>query len=106
MRSSSKSNREHWRRGITGALPESIDEPILGVARRLNAAAAAIEGGQAFRFGPAPRPDELQEIKDVAVLPLVLSASLPCWRSGRSGTPWPSPYAAGETNWRYCGRSA
>ena len=56
-----------------------------GVARRLNAAAAAIKGGQAFRFGPAPLPDELQEIKDVAVLPLVLSGFLALLAFGAVG---------------------
>jgi hypothetical protein len=55
------------------------------VARRLNAAAAGIKGGQAFRFGPTPRPEELQEVKDVAVLPLVLSGFLALLALGAVG---------------------
>jgi len=74
--------------GVLAAFTFSAGGPgadVQGVARRLNAAAAAIEGGQAFRFGPAPRPDELQEIKDVAVLPLVLSAFLALLAFGAVG---------------------
>jgi MacB-like periplasmic core domain/FtsX-like permease family len=55
------------------------------VARRLNAAAARIKGGQAFRFGPTPRPEELQEVKDVAVLLLVLSGFLALLALGAVG---------------------
>jgi hypothetical protein len=45
MRSSSKSNREHWRRAITGALPESIDEPILHRERPLMVVMEVIDPG-------------------------------------------------------------
>jgi hypothetical protein len=55
------------------------------VARRLNAAAAGIKGGQAFKFGPTPRPEELQEVKDVAVLPLALSGFLALLALGAVG---------------------
>ena len=41
---------------------------VQAVAHRLDAAAAAVKGGQAFRFGPPAPPTELQLIKDVAVL--------------------------------------
>jgi len=46
---------------------------------------AGIKGGQAFRFGPTPRPEELQEVKDVAVLPLVLSGFLALLALGAVG---------------------
>ncbi len=58
---------------------------VQAVARRLNAAAAAIKGGQAFTFGPPPPPTEVQQIKDVAVLPLALSAFLALLAIGAVG---------------------
>ncbi len=49
---------------------------VAAVARRLDAAAAAIHGGKRFRFTPpAPMP-EVQEIKDLELLPVALSAFL------------------------------
>ena len=49
---------------------------VAAVARRLDAAAAAIHGGKAFRFTPpAPMP-EVQQIKDLELLPVALSAFL------------------------------
>jgi FtsX-like permease family len=49
---------------------------VRAVARRLNAAAAAIKGGNAFTFTPPSPIPEVQEVKDIAVLPLALSAFL------------------------------
>ncbi len=49
---------------------------VQAVARRLNATAAAIKGGQAFTFEPPLPISEVQELKDVAVLPLALSVFL------------------------------
>jgi hypothetical protein len=55
------------------------------VAHRLDAVGAAIKGGQAFQFGrPAP-PQEIQLIKDVAVLPLLLGAFLALLAVGAVG---------------------
>ena len=58
---------------------------VQAVARRLNAAAAAIKGGRAFTFGPAAPATEVQELKDVAVLPLALSAFLAVLAAGAVG---------------------
>jgi len=58
---------------------------VQAVARRLNAAAAAIKGGKAFTFGPPPPLEEVQQIKDVAVLPLALSAFLALLAVGAVG---------------------
>jgi hypothetical protein len=55
------------------------------VARRLNAAAAAIKGGKAITFGTPPPPQAVQQIKDVAVLPLSLSAFLALLAIGAIG---------------------
>ncbi len=49
---------------------------VQAVARRLNAAAAAIPGGKVFTFTPPLPPPELQEINDLELLPLALSAFL------------------------------
>ncbi len=49
---------------------------VRAVARRLDAAAAAIPGGHAFTFSPPSAPQEVQQIKDLEVLPLALSAFL------------------------------
>ena len=49
---------------------------VQAVARRLNAAAAAIKGGQAFTFAPPAPPAEVEQLRDVAVLPLALAAFL------------------------------
>jgi hypothetical protein len=58
---------------------------VQAVARRLDAAAAAIRGGQAFQFGPPSPPSEIQLIKDVAVLPLLLGAFLALLAVGAVG---------------------
>ena len=58
---------------------------VQAVARRLDAAAAAVRGGRAFTFTPPlPVPEE-QQIKDVAVLPLALSAFLAVLAVGAVG---------------------
>ena len=60
---------------------------VQAVARRLNAAAAAIKGGRAFTFTPpSPLPD-VQVIKDLELLPLALSAFLALLAVGAVGTP-------------------
>ena len=46
------------------------------LARRLTARAAAVKGGQQFVFTPQPPVSQVQMVKDVAVLPLALSAFL------------------------------
>ena len=58
---------------------------VQAVARRLNAAAAAIKGGNAFTFTPPPPVTEVQELRDVAVLPLALSAFLALLAIGAVG---------------------
>ena len=58
---------------------------VQAVARRLNAAAAAIKGGRAFTFTPpSPLPD-VQVIKDLELLPLALSAFLALLAIGAVG---------------------
>ena len=49
---------------------------VQAVARRLDAVAAAIPGGQACKFTPPDPLPEIQEIKDLELLPLALSAFL------------------------------
>src|SRR6185312_6756109 len=49
---------------------------VQAVARRLNAAAAAIKGGGAVTFSPPGPLPEVQVIKDLELLPLALSAFL------------------------------
>jgi hypothetical protein len=58
---------------------------VQAVAHRLDAAAAAIKGGQAFQFGPPSPLSEIQLIKDVAVLPLLLGAFLALLAVGAVG---------------------
>jgi FtsX-like permease family len=58
---------------------------VQAVARRLNAAAAAIKGGQAITFTPPPAMPEVQQIKDLEVLPLALSAFLALLAIGAVG---------------------
>jgi len=58
---------------------------IQAVARRLNAAAAAIKGGRAFTFTPPPALPAVQQIKDLEVLPLALSAFLALLAIGAVG---------------------
>ncbi len=69
--------------GAAVALRPGAD--VQAVARRLNAAAAAINGGQAFKFGEPSPLAEVREIKDVAVLPLVLSGFLALLAFGAVG---------------------
>ncbi len=49
---------------------------VQAVARRLDAVAAAIPGGKAFTFTPPDPMAEVQEIKDLELLPVALSAFL------------------------------
>jgi hypothetical protein len=49
---------------------------VQAVARRLDAAAAAIPGGKAFTFTPPDPLQEIQTIKDLELLPVALSAFL------------------------------
>ena len=49
---------------------------VQAVARRLDAAAAAIPGGKRFTFTPPDPMPEVQEVKDLELLPLALSAFL------------------------------
>jgi hypothetical protein len=58
---------------------------VQAVARRLDAAAAAIRGGNAFTFTPPNPISEVQIVKDVAVLPLALSAFLAVLAIGAVG---------------------
>jgi hypothetical protein len=55
------------------------------VAHRLTAKAAAIKGGKAFPFEVTPPPPILQGVKDVAALPLALSAFLAVLAVGAVG---------------------
>jgi hypothetical protein len=55
------------------------------VAHRLTAKAAAIKDGQAFTFEVTPPPSIIQAVKDVAVLPLALSAFLAVLAIGAVG---------------------
>ena len=55
------------------------------VARRLTARAASIKGGQAFAFTPQPPVTMVQVVKDVAALPLALSAFLAVLAVGAVG---------------------
>ena len=55
------------------------------VANRLNAAAAAIKGGAAFTFTPPPPVPQVEIVKDMAVLPLALSAFLALLAAGAVG---------------------
>jgi hypothetical protein len=54
-------------------------------ARRLEAAAAAIKGGGGFTLTPPSPLPQVQEIKDVAVLPLVLGGFLALLAAGAVG---------------------
>jgi predicted lysophospholipase L1 biosynthesis ABC-type transport system permease subunit len=58
---------------------------VAAVARRLDAAAAAIKGGRGFTLAPPSPLPEVQEIKDVAVLPLVLGGFLALLAAGAVG---------------------
>src|SRR6266487_2088847 len=58
---------------------------VQAVARRLNAAAAAIKGGGAFTFSPPFPLPEVQVIKDLELLPLALSAFLALLAIGAVG---------------------
>ncbi len=58
---------------------------IQALAHRLNAKAAAINGGKNFGFEVTPPPPILQAVKDVAALPLALSAFLAVLAVGAVG---------------------
>jgi hypothetical protein len=58
---------------------------VPAVARRLNAAAAAIKGGRAFTFTPSAALPEVQEIKELQLLPLALSVFLALLAVGAVG---------------------
>ena len=58
---------------------------VQAVARRLDAAAAAIKGGSAFTFGPDVPSATVQAVKDLSVLPLALSAFLAVLAVGAVG---------------------
>jgi hypothetical protein len=58
---------------------------VQAVAHRLTAKAAAIKGGRAFPFTPAAPLPMVQVVKDVAALPLVLSAFLAVLALGAVG---------------------
>ena len=58
---------------------------IEAAAHRLTAKAAAIKGGQAFPFQPGLPLSEVQAVRDVAALPLVLSAFLAVLAVGAVG---------------------
>ncbi len=56
---------------LLSAVAERVRPPgadVQAVARRLNAAAAAIKGGRAFTFTPPPARPDVQVIKDLALL--------------------------------------
>jgi hypothetical protein len=61
------------------------DADTQAVARRLTARAASIKGGQAFAFTPQPPLGIVQAVKDVAALPLALSAFLAVLAVGAVG---------------------
>jgi FtsX-like permease family len=58
---------------------------VQALARRLTARAAAVKGGQGFVFTPQPPVSQVQMVKDVAVLPLALSAFLAVLAVGAVG---------------------
>ncbi len=58
---------------------------VQAAARRLNAAAAAIQGGRAFTFTPPPAIPDVQVIKDLELLPLALGAFLALLALGAVG---------------------
>jgi hypothetical protein len=58
---------------------------VEAAAHRLTAKAAAIKGGQAFAFTPAPPLEQVQAVRDVAALPLALSAFLAVLAIGAVG---------------------
>jgi MacB-like periplasmic core domain/FtsX-like permease family len=70
-------------RAATVSLRPGAD--VQAVARRLDATAAAIKGGNVFTFTPPDPIPEVQGIKDVAVLPLALSAFLAVLAIGAVG---------------------
>jgi FtsX-like permease family len=58
---------------------------VQAAERRLDAAAAAIPGGRAFKFTPPPALADVQVIKDLELLPLALSAFLALLALGAVG---------------------
>jgi hypothetical protein len=68
-----------------GAVALRPGADVQTVARRLDAKAAAIKGGQAFSFEPPMPLEQVQAVKDMAGLPLVLSAFLAVLAVGAVG---------------------
>ena len=58
---------------------------VAAVAHRLNAAAAAVKGGGAITFTPPAPMEEVQQIRDLQLLPLALSAFLALLAVGAVG---------------------
>jgi hypothetical protein len=58
---------------------------VAAVANRLNAAAKAIKGGGAFMFTPPEPMEEVQQIRDLQLLPLALSVFLALLAVGAVG---------------------
>jgi len=58
---------------------------VQAVAARLNKAEGAVKGGQDFPFSPPPPLVQVQIVKDVAILPLALSAFLAVLAVGAVG---------------------
>jgi hypothetical protein len=58
---------------------------VEALAHRLTAKAAAIKGGLAFSFEPVPPLEQVQAVRDVAALPLALSAFLAVLAVGAVG---------------------
>src|SRR3984957_2878505 len=58
---------------------------VMTVANQLNAAAAAVKGGQGLEFTPPTPLPQLEIVKDVAVLPLALSGFLALLALGAVG---------------------
>jgi hypothetical protein len=68
-----------------GAVAVRPGADLAAVARRLDAVAAAIKGGQAYTFSSSVPPVQVQVIRDVAQLPLALSGFLAVLAAGAVG---------------------
>jgi hypothetical protein len=68
-----------------GAVAVRPGADLTAVARRLDAVAAAIKGGQPYTFSPSVPPVQVQVIRDVAQLPLALSGFLAVLAAGAVG---------------------
>jgi len=69
----------------TSVLSNESKPASIEVARRLDAAAAAVKGGRGFTLAPPPPLPQVQEIQDVAVLPLALGGFLALLAAGAVG---------------------